>query len=56
QVARFVHEDAKEQLTFRGSMVLIASPGQRFCVVALVQNKGLFTAIPVIPAKAPGIN
>ncbi len=56
QVARFLHQDAPEQMTFRGSMVLIASPGQRFSIVALVQNKGLFTAIPVIPAKAPTIN
>ncbi len=56
QVARFLHQDAPEQLTFRGSMVLIASPGQRFSIVALVQNKGLFTTIPVIPAKAPTIN
>jgi hypothetical protein len=36
-------------------MVLIEQAGQQFSVVALVQNQGLFTAIPVIPAKAPNI-
>jgi hypothetical protein len=56
QVVRFLHQDAPQRLKFRGSMVLIASPGQKFCVVALVQNQGQFTAIPVIPAKAPNIN
>jgi hypothetical protein len=56
QFVRFLHQDAPQRVKFRGSMVLIASPGQKFCVVALVQNQGLFTAIPVIPAKAPGIN
>jgi len=56
QAVRFLHQDAPQRLKFRGSMVLIASPGQKFCVVALVQNQGLFTAIPVIPAKASDIN
>jgi hypothetical protein len=56
QFVRFLHQDAPERLNFKGSMVLIASPGQKFCVVALVQNQGMFTAIPVIPAKASGIN
>jgi hypothetical protein len=36
-------------------MVLIAEGGKRFLVVALAQNKGLYTAIPVIPGKAPNI-
>jgi hypothetical protein len=41
-------------------MVLIADGGRKFAVVALVQNSGaagnLYTAIPVIRSKAPGIN
>jgi hypothetical protein len=37
-------------------MVLIAEGGAQFAVVALVQDRGLFTAIPVIPSKAPNIN
>lgn len=41
---------------FQGSMVLIEQTSQSFSVVALVLNNGLFTAIPVIPGKPPGIN
>lgn len=55
-VATFIWQDLNDQfLLFRGSMVLIEQSGKTFSVVALVLNKGLFTAIPVIPAKAPGI-
>ncbi len=55
-VATFVWQDLNDQfLLFRGSMVLIEQSGKTFSVVALVLNNGLFTAIPVIPAKAPGI-
>jgi hypothetical protein len=53
--ARFLWQDINPSFQFRGSMVLIEQAGQQFSVVALVQNQGLFTAIPVIPAKAPNI-
>jgi hypothetical protein len=43
-------------MKFRGSVVLIADPGKLFSVVALMMNQGLYTAIPVIPGKAPIIN
>jgi hypothetical protein len=56
QVARFLHQDAASFLTFQGSMVLIASTGESFSVVALVLDQNLITAVPVIPSKAPGIN
>jgi hypothetical protein len=56
QVARFLHQDVQSLLTFQGSMVLIAQPGEEFSVVALVLDQGLITAVPVIPSKAPGIN
>ncbi len=56
QAARFLHQDGSQWLKFKGSMVLIGAPGQTFCVVALVQDQGLLTAIPAIPAKAPTIN
>jgi hypothetical protein len=36
-------------------MVLIGQAGKKFVVVALVQNEGLYTAIPVIPSKAPNV-
>jgi hypothetical protein len=54
-IARFLWQDLTPNLQFRGSMVLIEQAGQQFSVVALVQNQGLFTAIPVIPAKAPNV-
>jgi hypothetical protein len=56
QKARFLFEDASPAWQFQGSVVLIEQNGKKFSVVALVQNQGLYTAIPVIPAKAPSIN
>ncbi len=56
QAARFLHQDGSQWLKFKGSMVLIAPAGQKFCVVALVQDQGQLTAIPAIPAKPPTIN
>ncbi len=56
QKAAFVFQDDKASKTaFRGSVVLTGLNGANFSVVALVQNSGLFTAIPVIPEKAPNI-
>jgi len=60
-VARFLFQDLDDpNLKFQGSMVLIADGGAKFAVVALVQNSGaagnLYTAIPVVRSKAPGIN
>lgn len=58
QTAGFLYQDqvSKVQtLNFRGSVVLIGQNGAVFSAVALVQNNGLFTAIPVIPSKAPNI-
>jgi hypothetical protein len=57
QTAGFLWQDLNNaNLQFRGSMVLISQGGAQFAVVALVQDRGLFTAIPVIPSKAPNIN
>jgi len=54
-VARFLWEDMNDpNLQLKGSMVLMEQSGKTFSVVALVLNQGLYTAIPVIPAKAPG--
>ena len=55
-VATFIWQDLNDQfLLFRGSMVMIEQASLPFSVVALVLNQGLFTAIPVLPAAAPGI-
>jgi hypothetical protein len=51
QIAGFLHQYLSNKTTFRGSMVLQADSGKKFAVVALLLNKGLFTAIPVILAK-----
>ncbi len=56
QTATFIFQDAAAPHVFQGSVVLIGEGGKSFLVVALVQNQGLFTAIPVIPSKAPTIN
>ncbi len=56
QVATFVFQDSAASQQFKGSVVLIGEDGKSFVVVALVQNQGLYTAIPVIPSKAPHIN
>jgi hypothetical protein len=55
--ARFFWQDlADDKLKFRGSVVLIADSGKSFSVVALVLDQGLYTAVPVIPGKAPRFN
>jgi hypothetical protein len=51
QVARFLHQYLSARLQFRGSMVLVPAQSAKMVVVALVQNKGLLTAVPVIPSK-----
>jgi len=55
QVAKFLHELLPERLRFRGSLVLTAQGGRKFAVVALIQNQGLYSAVPVLPAKAPNV-
>ena len=58
QTAGFLFQDpllSKAPWKFTGSVVLIEQTGATFSAVALVQNKGLFTVIPVIPLKAPNI-
>jgi len=55
QTASFIYQDPNASPKFRGSVVFIGEDGAVFSAVALVMNKGLFTAIPVIPSKAPNI-
>ena len=61
QLAKFLNEVFPARSTMKGSMVLIPNTPGAIAVVALVlvqQPAGgfLLTTIPVIPAKAPGIN
>jgi len=55
QLARFLDEYDSSTESLQGSMVLITEDGQRFVVLALIQNQWLYTSIPVIPGKAPNI-
>lgn len=55
QPARFFVEDAAASRTFKGTAVLIGQGGKKFSVVALVQNQGLYTAIPVTAGRAAHI-
>ena len=36
-------------------MLLSAPAGEAYLVIALVLNQGLYTAIPVLPRRAPDI-
>ncbi len=56
QLAKFFHEGVPSLLAFQGSVVMIEQNGKKFSVVALVQDQAFFTAIPVVPDKAPTIN
>lgn len=50
--ARFVREDMRDpELKFQGSLVVTADENKKFAITALVQNRGRFTAIPVVAAK-----
>ncbi len=49
QTAAFFWQDKNASQKFKGSAVLTEQNGKQFVVVALVQDQGLYTAIPVIP-------
>lgn len=56
QVSSFLWQNANDPFfLFRGSVVMIEQSGQPFSIIAIVFNKGLVTALPAIPNKAPGI-
>jgi hypothetical protein len=55
QLARFLHEDFPARVNFKGSMVLRSQALGAFVVVALVENRGQFTVVPVIRGKSTEI-
>ena len=56
-IARFFWQEINDQnFKFQGSIVLTTADGRQFAAVALVQDQGLFTAIPVVRGKPPGIS
>jgi hypothetical protein len=56
QTATFIWQDPNvgANFKFKGSAVLTEQSGKKFSVVALVQNQGLFTAIPVLSSSSAG--
>ncbi len=48
QVATFIHQLVPATLQFRGSMVLTAEGGGQFVATALLQDRGMLSAIPVV--------
>jgi hypothetical protein len=54
QIARYLWQDLA-RAEFKGSLVLRGQAGASFIAVALLEKQGLFTVIPLIPGKAPGI-
>ncbi len=55
QTARFISWDLPARANFKGSMVLRGQAGASFTAVALEQKQGLYTVIPLVSGKAPGI-
>ncbi|PYU89635.1 MAG: hypothetical protein DMG08_20755 [Acidobacteria bacterium] len=55
QLAKFMDELFPSLRKFRGSMVLRAQGAGKIVPVALLQRNGLFSALPVIPEKAPKV-
>ena len=55
QIARYLWQDLPARANFNGSLVLRGQSGASFIAVALLQKQGLFTVIPLISGKAPGI-
>lgn len=49
QIARFLHEFDPELIRFQGSLILSTADGGRFTVVALMEDRGHYAAVPVIP-------
>ncbi len=55
QKAGFFIEDANATQKWKGSAVLVGQNGAVFTAVALVQNRGMYTAIPVMPGATPKV-
>jgi len=55
QIARYLWQDLPARANFKGSLVLRGQAGASFIALALLQKQGLFTVIPLIPGKAPGM-
>jgi len=50
QVAVYLHQ-LVSRLTFKGTLILYVTNGKQLSMTALVQEQGVFSAIPVVPDK-----
>jgi len=48
QVAAFLHQLVPATLRFRGSMVLTTGASGQFVATALLQDRGMLSAVPVV--------
>jgi hypothetical protein len=55
QISRYLRQDIAAAATFKGTLVLSGQNGATFAAVALVDKQGIFSVIPIISGKAPGI-
>jgi sugar lactone lactonase YvrE len=55
QIARYLWQDLPARTNFKGSLVLRGQAGASFTSLLLLQKQSLFTVIPLISGKAPGI-
>ena len=55
QIAKYLSQVLPTRATFKGSLVLEGQAGASFSAVGLLQKQGLFTVIPLISGKAPGV-
>ena len=56
QRAAFFFEDPKASREFRGTAVLLERTGANFLAVSLAQDHGIYSAVPVMPGKAPNLS
>ena len=54
QIAKYLWQEMG-RTNFKGSLVLRGQAGASFIAVALVDKQGLFTVVPLIAGKAPGV-
>ncbi len=54
QIARYLWQDFARE-NFKGSVVLQSQTGASFIAVALAENQGLYSVIPLLPGGFPGI-
>ena len=55
QISRYLWQDLPARTNFKGSLVLRGQNGATFAALALIDKQGIYTVIPLISGKAPGV-